>query len=48
MGFTLSAANMVNNTNDMQVFNIFKSYMDATGPFTTPFIISLQDMDLEV
>ena len=41
---------MANNINDMQawVYNIFKSCTDTTGPFTIPFIISLQDMDLEV
>ena len=37
-----------NNINDIQVFKIFKSYTDTTGPFTIPFITCLQDMDLEV
>ena len=48
MGFKLSAANIINTINDVQVFNIFKSCMDTTGPFTIPLITSLQDMNLEV
>ena len=41
---------MANNMNDMQawVLNIFKSCTDTTVPYTIPFIISLQDMDLEI
>ena len=39
---------MVNNINDMQVFNFSKSCVDTTGPFTIPIITNLQDMDLEV
>ena len=38
---------MINNINDMQVFNIFKSCADATGPVIIPSITCLQDMDLE-
>ena len=48
VGFKLSAANMVNDINDMQVFNTSKSGTDTTGPFTIPFITSFQDIDLKV
>ena len=44
--FKLAAANLVNNTNDMQVFKIIISCMDTTGPLTIYFITCLQDMDL--